>query len=105
MAGEAGRLRLQMEAGEIKTINNNIFREAKQLLDTKAGREMTEEELQIVSAAIIPLTVRGCPFPDDMTVGECLEELAKIVEEESNVQGRNKINYRAPLPQRALAAF
>jgi len=61
--------------------NTNIFREAKHLLDTKKGSEMNEEELLTINAATIPLNIRGCPFPDDMTIGECLEELAKIVEE------------------------
>ncbi|GAI97958.1 unnamed protein product, partial [marine sediment metagenome] len=31
--------------------------------------------------ALIPLNIRGCPFPGDMTIGECLEKLAKIAEE------------------------
>ena len=31
----------------------NIFRQAKQFLDTKRGDEMTEEELQLINTAII----------------------------------------------------
>jgi len=60
----------------------NIFREAKQLLDKKdAGGELTEEELQLIATAEIPLLVRGCPLPEDMPVRECLEQLAKFIEE------------------------
>lgn len=70
----------------------NIFRQAKQLLDKKdGGAELTEEELQLIGTATIPLMVRGCPFPEDITIGECLEELAKMVEEvkhESNKGGK-----------------
>ena len=61
---------------------SNIFREAKQLLDKKdSGSELTEEELQLIGTAEIPLMVPDCPLPEDMPVGECLEELANIVEE------------------------
>ena len=56
----------------------NIFRQAKLLLDTKRGDEMSEEDLQLIGTAIIPLMVRGCPFPEDITIGEGLEELANI---------------------------
>ncbi|GAJ04531.1 unnamed protein product, partial [marine sediment metagenome] len=35
----------------------------------------------LLSAAMIPLNVRDCPFPEDMTISECLKELAKIAEE------------------------
>ena len=59
----------------------NIFRQALEVLDTKNG-DRTEEERGLLNTALIPLNIRGCPFPDDMTIGECLEELAKIVEEE-----------------------
>ena len=59
----------------------NIFRQAKGLLDKKdAGGELTEEELRLINTAEIPLMMRGCPLPEDMPVGECLEELAQIVE-------------------------
>ena len=57
----------------------NIFREAKELLDTKDGRKMTEEEQELVSAAMIPLNI--LPHFNDMTIGEGLEELARIVDE------------------------
>ena len=59
----------------------NIFKEAKELWDNKDGREMTEEEQEIIATAIIPLNLRSCPFPDDITIAEGLEELTKIVEE------------------------
>jgi len=62
----------------------NIFRQAKQLLDTKRGDEMTEEELQLINTAIIPLMVKtDGVFPEDITLAEGLEELAKIFEEET----------------------
>lgn len=61
---------------------DNIFRQAKQLLDTKKGSEMTEEELQLIGTAVIPLMVKfDGIFPEDFTIGEGLEELAKMVEE------------------------
>lgn len=61
----------------------NLFREAKQLLDKKeSGAQLTEEELKLINTAVIPLMVRtwGGVFPKDITIGEGLEELAKIVE-------------------------
>lgn len=63
----------------------NIFRQAKQLLDRKDdGAELAEEELRLIDTAIIPLMVKTDGFfPDDMTIGEGLEELAKMVEEEN----------------------
>ncbi|GAI59801.1 unnamed protein product [marine sediment metagenome] len=57
----------------------NLFRQALEILDKNGGR--TEEERELLSAAMIPLNVRDCPFPAEMTIGECLEKLAKIVEE------------------------
>ena len=60
----------------------NLFRQAAELLKAKdAGSELSEEELQLIATAEIPLMMRGCPLPEDMPVGECLEELAQIVEE------------------------
>lgn len=59
--------------------NNNIFREAKQLLATKPVEEMTQEEVTTVKAATIPLDI--LPEFDDLTILEGLEELAKIFEE------------------------
>ena len=59
----------------------NIFRQALEVLDTKNG-DRTEEERELLNTALIPLNIRGCPFPDDMTIGECLEELARMVERE-----------------------
>ena len=61
----------------------NIFRQAKQLLDKKdSGAELTEEEFQLINTAIIPLMVKtNGPFPDDITIGEGLEELAKMTED------------------------
>jgi len=67
----------------MKTKTMNLFREAKQLLDKKdAGGELTDDELRLIHTAIIPLNLNtGGFFPEDITLGEGLEELAKIVEE------------------------
>jgi len=60
----------------------NIFREAKQLLDTKRGDEMTDAERQLIATATIPLMVKtNGIFPKDITISEGLDELAKMVEE------------------------
>ena len=45
--------------------NNNIFREAKELLNTKPIEEMTQEELLMVKTAFMPLTL--LPQFNDMT--------------------------------------
>ena len=58
--------------------NNNIFREAKQLLDTKPGSEMTDEERQLINAAIIPLM--QLRQYSDIPIGQGLEELADIID-------------------------
>jgi len=58
----------------------NIFREAKNLLDKRdAGSELSEEELRLINTAIIPLMEADGIFPNDITIAEGLEELAKIV--------------------------
>ena len=60
---------------------DNIYRQAKQLLEKRdAGGKITWGEFQLISEALLPLGFRGCPFPEDMPIGEGLEELAKIVE-------------------------
>ena len=62
----------------------NLFRQAAGLLKAKdAGGELTEDEFKLINTAEIPLMVKGCPFPEDMTIRECLKELAKIIEEGS----------------------
>ena len=62
--------------------NNNIFREARRLLDKKdKGAELTEEEMHLLSAAQIPMNVRDSPIPQDIPIHEGLEELAKMVDE------------------------
>ena len=59
----------------------NIFRQAKRLLDKRdAGGEISWEEFQLIKKAELALILRGCPLPEDMPIGECLEELAQIVE-------------------------
>ena len=63
----------------IKPENNNIFRQAKQLLNHKPVLEMNAEELEIVNTATMPLLLLRC-F-SDMPINDGLEELAKMVEE------------------------
>lgn len=55
----------------------NIFRQALEILDKDGTR--TEEEEELLAAATIPLDI--LPEFNDMTTGEGLEELAKIVED------------------------
>jgi len=59
---------------------NNLFRQALGILNAKNG-ERTEEEQELLNTALIPLNIRGCPLPENITIAEGLEELAKIVEE------------------------
>lgn len=60
----------------------NIFRQARELLEKKdSGAQLTEEELQLLNTAIIPLMVTNGIFPKDITISEGLEELAKMVGE------------------------
>ena len=61
------------------TLNGNIFREAKKLLQDKPILEMNQEELTTVKAALIPLNILA-EF-NDKTIDEGLEELAKMVDE------------------------
>ena len=63
----------------------NIFRQAAELLKAKdKGDQLTEEELQLINTAIIPLMVKTDGiFPEDITIGEGLEELVNLVEKES----------------------
>lgn len=67
----------------------NLFRRAKRLLDKKdTGGELTEEELRLIHTAIIPLMVKAEGFfPEDLPIGEGLEELAKMVEEPPRYHG------------------
>ncbi len=59
----------------------NIYRQAKQLLDKRdAGGEISWGEFQLIKKAELALILRGCPLPEDMPIGECLETLAQIVE-------------------------
>lgn len=54
----------------------NIFREAKQLLNTKSPEEMSYEEVLTVKAAMIPINLLH-QF-ENRTILEGLEDLAKI---------------------------
>ena len=67
----------------------NLFRQAAELLKAKDnGAELTEEELQLVATAGIPLDINtGGFFPEDITTAEGLEMLAKMVEEANSVAG------------------
>lgn len=62
----------------------NLFRQAKNLLDTKDGREWTEEEWEVFGAAMIPLTILA--KYNDMTTKEGLEDLARMVEENKDAE-------------------
>lgn len=62
-----------------ETMPENIFREAKQLLNTTLVSEMSYEEVLTVKAAVIPLNI--LPQFNDMTTDEGLEELAQLFEE------------------------
>jgi len=59
---------------------NNLFRQAKQLLNDKPVLEMNEEELAIVNTATMPLLLLR--YFSDRSINDGLEELAKMVEEE-----------------------
>lgn len=63
-------------------MGDNLFRQAAELLKAKDnGAELTEEELGLIHTALIPLNLHGCPLPEDIPIGEGLEELAKMVED------------------------
>jgi len=55
---------------------NNIFMEAKQLLNTKPVSEMTRDEISTVTAATIPLNI--LPQFNDLTTDQGLEVLSKL---------------------------
>lgn len=55
---------------------DNIFRQAKRLLDTKPIEEMGYEEVLTVKAALIPLDI--LPEFNDMTTDEGLEDLSRL---------------------------
>lgn len=57
----------------------NIFREALEILNNKHDGNMTKEEAEIVSSAIIPLMI--LPQYNHVDLREGLEYLARIVEE------------------------
>jgi len=59
-------------------VNNNIFRQAKQLLDNKPVLEMNEEELEVVKIATMPLLLLR--HFSNLSIDEGLEELAKMVD-------------------------
>jgi len=68
------------------------------LLDTKAGREWTEEEWEVFGAAMIPLTI--LTKYNDMTTREGLEDLARMVEENKDA-GEDQTP--APIEEVAMA--
>ena len=59
---------------------DNLFRQAQQILRDKPVLEMNGEELSTVNAAIIPLGL--LPGFNDLTTDQGLGELARILEEE-----------------------
>lgn len=60
----------------------SIYRQAKELLDKRdAGGRITWDEFQLINTALLPLNFPYGPFPEEMPIGDCLEELTKIVEE------------------------
>lgn len=63
----------------------NLFRQAAELLDKKdSGAQLTEEELELINRAIIPLMVNTDGiFPEDITIAEGLDEIARMIEEET----------------------
>lgn len=72
-----------MTIHEGELMGDNIFKEAKQLLDKKDnGAELTEDELELINIAIIPMNLHGCPLPEDIPIGEGLEVLAKMMDGE-----------------------
>jgi len=58
--------------------DNNIFRQAKQLLNDKPVLEMNEEELKVVNTATMPLLLLR-QF-SNLSIDDGLEELAKMVD-------------------------
>lgn len=62
---------------------DNIFREARQLLQDKPVPEMDERELEVIKIATMPLLLLR-QF-NDKTIDKGLEELAKIVEGKDDV--------------------
>ena len=71
-----------MSGDKMTTPNGNLFRQARQLLDEKdKGAQLTEEDLRLINTAIIPLMVKtNGIFLEDITIGEGLEALAKMVD-------------------------
>lgn len=62
----------------------NIFKQAKQLLDTKPVEEMNYEEVLTVKTAMIPLNI--LPEFNDINIDEGLEKLAKLLDEANRQQ-------------------
>ena len=60
-------------------LNGNIFRQAKELIQSKSIFDMNEDELTTVKAANIPLDV--LPEFGSLTTLEGLEALARMFEE------------------------
>ena len=73
--------------------NNNIFRQAKQLLNDKPVLEMSAKELGVVNLALMPLLLLR-QF-SDMSINDGLEELAKMVDE-----GKSHAQEKALVPEK-----
>ena len=67
-------------------MSNNIYRQAKELLDKNHDYKLSEKERQLINTAIIPLMITKV-FPKDITLREGLEELAKLVGEVAAPRG------------------
>lgn len=65
-------------------MTGNIFRQAKELIETKNCGELNDEEIQIINTALLGATCllpRVEPKYDDMPISHGLDALAKMVEE------------------------
>lgn len=61
----------------------NLFRQAKQLIETKNCGELTDKDTVLINRALflaICLLPRAEPLYDQLPISDALEELAEIVE-------------------------
>ncbi|MBA7648521.1 hypothetical protein ES703_56308 [subsurface metagenome] len=72
------------------SLNGNIFKEAKELRNTKLIDKMSYEEVLTVKAAMIPLNIM--PQFEDMTIDQGLEYLSLLFEEANKGQPVIKSN-------------
>lgn len=72
-------MRIEAPSASNKLSTTNIFREALTLIHTKNGHDMTEEQRETVSTAMLPLMLLS--QYSDIPIGEGLEDLARMFEE------------------------